>query len=73
MRRLAEAVLFSDGQNPPASYTRKRLGQDTTGLWDCQQPAAAIKDNELSRPATTAILPRPRLPGTETRARLHQP
>lgn len=67
---LAEVVLFSDGQNPPASYTRKRLGQDATGQWDCQRSAAAIK--ELSRPDPTVILPRLRLPGTETRARLPQ-
>ena len=74
--RLAEAVLFRDGPNPPAGYTRKRLGQDTTGQWGCQLPAAAIKEClgwAVGRPATTAILPRLRLSGTETRARLPQP
>lgn len=74
MRRLAEAVLFSEGPNPLAGITRRRLGQDTTGQWGCQLPAAAIKECLVvgGRPAPTAILPRLRLPGIETRARLPQ-
>jgi len=32
MRWLAEAVIFSEGPNPPAGYTRKRFSpKDTTG------------------------------------------
>ena len=41
---LAEAVLFSEGPNPLAGITRRRLGQDTTGQWGCQLPTASGSD-----------------------------